>query len=105
MIKINSCTPGPWRTFVLKNDKNQTLGHSIHGSNGDKVMFIETPKYKHIEEIECNLALIAAAPQLYEAVKILLEEFGDFIDESNQYRTRAFSIANSAIKKADHGEI
>ena len=81
------------------------MGHSIHGTNGNKVMFIETPKFRHIQEIESNLALIAAAPQLYEAVKMLLDEFCDFTDESNEDRVRAFTVARTAIKKADQGEI
>lgn len=105
MIQINNCTPGPWRTFVLKNDKNQTMGHSIHGSNGDKVLFIETPKFRNIEEIENNLALIAAAPQLYHAVLNLLEEFAHFRNDGNQSFNQAFSIADKAIAKADTGEI
>jgi hypothetical protein len=97
-------TPGPWK---VKDgwDKNG------NGKYFPEVVFCETPKLKGVvvneshnqeaESIMANAYLIAAAPELLEALERLA---GDIEDLGAEYDYSTMSMVRAAIAKA-HGEL
>jgi len=82
-------TPGPWRyeefgpNVIIKATKNPMLSvvHSLY--------------HESREQMEANADLIAAAPELLEALEALV------LDESKEYiPTRLWDAARAAIAKA-----
>lgn len=57
-------TPGPWRT-----DTKAGFPYDIHCANGDMIANVEASS-----EGESNAELIAAAPELYEALSIAVKD-------------------------------
>ena len=68
-------TPGPWETQLWKLGEAKTAQIVVNGKS-DCVAFIK-PLFHHVEEaprggeMEANARLIAAAPELLAALKIL----------------------------------
>ncbi|MFA5382476.1 MAG: hypothetical protein WC356_04865 [Candidatus Micrarchaeia archaeon] len=107
-------TPGPWE--VIFEDEGE--GHIIHMATA-----IENPGYFHsihevrydhgvepeekgFEEAEANAHLIAAAPDLLEACKAILEDIEDTLVDCDSPGTRQTleiqrDFLQDAIKKAD----
>jgi hypothetical protein len=52
-------------------------------------------------EMEANLELLAAAPELLEALKILRAQIGDYRDGQGAAKFHACNIADTAISKAE----
>jgi len=70
-----SHTPGPWHIFEKEAHKGQGILHIVE-EGGDPYLEIAT-LMAHKEELEANARLMAAAPEMLEAledVKIWLEE-------------------------------
>lgn len=65
-----SATPGPWRI-----EAGQTGGWAIEVDEPRfMVLCARAPWPEHIEESEANARLIAAAPDLLESLRVLIDE-------------------------------
>lgn len=89
-------TPGPWEAKI----DPELEQFFIRASNGDKVAHAAIFKGRPIErrsdlEIESNARLIAAAPELLEALKAVqvAQRKGTYAD--------AFALVDAAVKKAE----
>lgn len=98
-------TPGPWHTdgecgniFTAYYD-GQLNGYlatvSIDG-------LIANTRSDRKQEGLANARLIAAAPDLLEALKIILVQYGDD-DRDNSVRLHTINIVKAAITKAEGG--
>lgn len=101
-------TPGPWSVF--SNRFRQTLGMNavthIFGANGGSALFShyyaiddENKPYENWDEVDANARLIAAAPELLEALKSarwMLTR--DYIDPQ---KMEIIEKVNSALEKAE----
>lgn len=101
-------TPGPWRFGNASEDQRLVLGED--GGYVCNVQIYQTPRYMgqlDEPEREANALLIAAAPDLLEALQKLV----DCCDDSDgaQYGTLGTSfvrsIATAAIAKATGGTL
>lgn len=72
---MNKFTQGPWVAEVHSNER-----YCISGNNGRSVVaWTEVVSYKNPDYEEANARLIAKAPELYEAVKDLIEMYQDAV--------------------------
>ena len=85
-IKERKYTPGPWAVCQDCNDKYE---RHIDLPNADIYIHGE------LEELSANAQLIAAAPELLEALESLTKTLHDYIGDADQ-----IDLANSAIAKA-----
>jgi hypothetical protein len=76
-------TPGPWRIA------GKGTIRAGDGWIGDT----------HWRNREANARLIAAAPDLYEAVRLLLADFADY--PASERPCHAFDVARDALAKAE----
>lgn len=85
-------TPGPWETLTFSNHELQTdfamvkVGRRVH-------------MVGHSEEDKANARLIAAAPDLLEALQEVSETFNESWREGSTQR-RLGDLARAAIAKA-----
>lgn len=104
-------TPGPWKWYndndlsQYRSPYNDILESGCRGEYGACGGFIEWGPNK-----EANKAIIAAAPELYEALK-RITEYGDIynyrVNDIYRYRTNErtpYEQAMEAIKKAEGGD-
>lgn len=94
-------TPGPW---VHNGARAVYRGqHLIATSHGDPSGWYGLQPVPKIDERDANAALIAAAPELLEALKAMAEHFGPL--EGNQFFNdevnRAFELTRKALAKAE----
>lgn len=83
-------TPGPWRVVDSWND------HMVEGQNGEEIIWQDGP-HETPTINKANACLIAAAPDLLEA----LENLADYIDErAGDNECRPLENARAAIAKA-----
>ena len=68
-------TPGPWQAVKWDDNADDVVGWSVVDSEG--AMLPESEMTGDIEEAEANARLIAAAPDLLEALKICIEVLED----------------------------
>jgi hypothetical protein len=85
-------TPGPWK-FGSKADSN-FYKRNISGVDGYHVAAVSS---RDDHEVDANARLIAAAPDLLEALQHLMVAHGEQLDY-------AFQQAQEAIAKATGGE-
>lgn len=64
-MKNTKHTPGPW----LSSNVSTTINGEIHDSDGDLIMNLQV--CRSLDENVANAALIAAAPELLEALEFL----------------------------------
>ena len=83
-------TKGPWRVGYLSKDS------VFADEGGDYVTNCGTGELGHDVEI-ANAALIASAPELYEALEQIAALY---IDDRSSSMHKALCIANKALKKA-----
>lgn len=102
-VAPNAHTPGPWRA-ALTDDKGPREGefelacleHHIFGTN----IYAPGEYYSdNLAEHEANARLIAAAPDLLDALKVILELASDVL--SNPKYDGIVSDARYAIAKAE----
>jgi len=96
MTKQSKATPGPWR-YVRTNPSPTTGEHLIAGA---KPGYLAEVRDCGSGDVAANARLIAAAPELFEALQALLEEVED--DISTCPLTR--DAARAAITKATQGD-
>ena len=94
---VSNCTPGPWTAgqgFV-------TAGHRAicKMSHDSTINYAAAPGSP---EDAANARLIAAAPELLNAVRDAADYFHDFV-ESDQQETELADMLRAAIKKAVGG--
>ena len=93
-------TPGPWRIGTAPPNGEQTIG-TIRGM----MVAVATTGVGMEEETLANASLIAAAPEMLEALQSLVNQFlqrGVFTDPEHPDRI-ALALAESAIAKATGG--
>jgi len=97
---MSNHTPGPWQTFP-PNDPTEVK--AIHGSPGmevcDLIPVIRLgPGYKRI----ANAHLIAAAPEMYEALKKVKDHIKTIFPDSFEM-SGVWTLVDSALTKAEGG--
>ena len=92
-------TPGPWTIEEYGDEEAPAL--VIHKESETRVCFMATPgSHGDPARIEADARLIAASPELYEALKGMVECFGGG-DESDYYhKQRRIDAARDALAKA-----
>ena len=98
-------TPKPWIVVDVRDAKNNPCGYSVW--HGKEQKYIDDPAGKKIcqtpdgttKENLANARLIAAAPELLEALKKLLIEWEFCIDHDRDHMPIA-DFARKAIRKA-----
>lgn len=90
-------TPGPWSTNHFQNGSTPV---NVFGVYGDGAELFRTSS-REVEENEANARLIAAAPELYEALQIILVQFGEYRDGDGAAKLHAITIAKDALAKAE----
>lgn len=88
-------TPGPWVTYddditqVIASDKDRTLrmGCIFHDS-------------KNLDVVQANARLIAAAPEMLEALVYLLKVTDPYRTGGMQHQREAISMSIAVIEKA-----
>jgi len=94
-------TPGPWigagPSFGGPLPRYTTeITTEYEGAEGEVISICELPFAHHDDENEANARLIAAAPDLLEALKTIVENGGIGPEDM-------FHDARDAIRKAIHG--
>ena len=92
-------TPGPWEINSLKPETNRVLD----ANSSDTPAFVTIWFTRREQELDANAHLIAAAPQLLEALEKLVEEYKMATGLLNYDDIEEISLAKQAIKKA-YGE-
>lgn len=92
-------TPGPWRTVT--DEDEDFVGAVVLTEGGTlvadcNIFGIDRPD----EEMELNAALVAAAPDLYEALTIIIESATDG-RECPEWLQERLTIARAALAKAE----
>lgn len=89
-------TPGPW--FVVDHSKDEQCMYIESAKDGVASVFTDTPTRP--EEIAANARLVAAAPELLEALKHTLRAFQTLYAEAFAVKRdviRIVDIANTVI--------
>ena len=73
---------GPWHAITVRHEAYDSILISTDIVGDDRVCFMSTPGNggdieAEITEITANAALIAAAPDLYAALKQIIDDMGD----------------------------
>ena len=114
-------TPGPWVVSATIGDytaksKVFVLGVAISPATEHPVLIAEIPRHRpgsadriavHQEEWEANARLVAAAPELLDALRDIearLQDAGDEQDRILRARWWAIDTARAAITKAEGAE-
>jgi hypothetical protein len=84
-------TPGPWIASGAKVlDKRQTLLADVH----------QTASRPSADESAANARLIAAAPELYEALRVLLDAAESLLRETGGVEPAGLRMARAALARA-----
>ena len=88
-------TPGPW---VVKGDEDYFSIFSDAECICSSIIF----DHEDVEEAKCNGNLIAAAPDLLEALQEMIRQFPSEIygSKNEDFQSRAIDSAKIAIEKA-----
>ena len=98
-------TPGPWRLSPARNALGVVLGgpaRPMHhgGTTVGQIASACSQEWMESGELEANAALIAAAPELLDAIRGLV----DFIEiDEIKINALALESARDAISKAEGG--
>jgi len=90
-------TPGPWRYSQAKNNRWYAFG----ADNRPIVVPNVAATNRHLEEMEANFCLIAAAPELFEALKNMLALYQSGTSDPQQSPGQFCREAEAAIAKAE----
>lgn len=91
---MSTHTPGPWKVF----GRAGYTGHKVEDGKGRSVAAFPSTSKRSKEERDANAVLIAAAPELFAALKAAVEAHGPFGDDS---RPSWWHDACIAISKAE----
>lgn len=97
-------SPGPWVLISRDRIGNEPVGKRWAIQDADEfwVATIETHLFTPMEE---NVRLMAAAPEMYEALKEIEDELDSRYDGADDSKTKwmghALTLAQSALAKAD----
>lgn len=96
-------TPGPWRyepSDIRRNDDGSPCEFVITGSNehGASVLPVLGRTHNWPANFEANARLIASAPELFEALELLLKDVADY--PAWQRPCHAVDVATAALAKA-----
>lgn len=112
-------TPGPWQLDVDASPSYVTIDgsapRSLHiiygaGENPKDVAFVGEERDEDREEFEANAHLIAAAPELYEALRELTERANYLLAVAEQESVArpedfaALDAARAVLAKLSHSE-
>jgi hypothetical protein len=101
-------TPGPWKVSE-HSDEEESAVYSPNDSIGLQVCGMRplqscaNVQYISLEQREANAHLIAAAPELLEALEKIVKEGRDYMDRRGCRKIWWIDEAEQAIRKA-HGE-
>lgn len=87
MYKVNKYGPGYYISTMLKGEIFD-------------IAYLDPYSCPTIKEVKANAKLIAAAPDMIFALKIMLERFGDIEGYGESLDSIAINKARRAIKKA-----
>ena len=101
-------TPGPWilcQPASVTMPRNGSVIYGFSDVDGWAVIAECVPNTREdgsqIFDRKANAALIAAAPELLEALKAIRAEYGDCTKPTMICAQRMFNIARAAIAKAE----
>jgi hypothetical protein len=105
MSTANSHTPGPWSPFLGERAEYPGIDHDhgsliIFGENGELCGI----RGKTKQERQANAYLIAAAPDLLEALEEIVINAHKNYEGSMDIYPEAIEIAREAIRKAKGGQ-
>jgi hypothetical protein len=86
-------TPGPWKIVDSWND------HVIEGPNGEEIIFQDGPYGTPTIKIE-NARLIAAAPELMQALQTMVKAFHAYAPKTDGAEYNCVIEARAVIAKA-----
>ena len=106
---MSKFTPGPWGfdpdTYLTWNagEPEQYYGMSVvHRDDNDEREVVAHIEGEDLEHLRANARLIAAAPDLLEALRLVLSHLGDIPEASQPIPVkRACRVAQAAIAKAE----
>jgi hypothetical protein len=92
-------TPGPWEVEDITS-QGAMVYRRIKTSKDEPVGSVSAYKLskKRDAEAEANARLIAAAPELLEALEMMIADFGDY--PASKRPCLAFDLARAAIARA-----
>ena len=88
---MNKFTPGPWK---VRGQAGYT-GHGVNDSTGRSVCSVPSNGNRNHEERNANVALLAAAPELLEALKMALDASMNCIDDHSWEDSAVSAIAKA----------
>ena len=97
-----SHTPGPWIASPKRNELD-LLEYSIDYNNENGSGHVATVDASRGERLEANARLIAAAPEMLEALRIALSALSDLV-ANYPSEAETYNRVESAIAKADGRE-
>lgn len=95
-------TPGPW---WIDDDNRPGMSWNrniVHGTGENRICFMAHSDNKAPERDAANAHLIAAAPELYEALERLLSLLGNYVGWRN---TAAAEAEEEAAENAAHAAL
>lgn len=93
---MSEYTPGPWLWHWHEQDGKANCGVHHLARPGQAYSVCRAPKYQSKEQWEADARLIAAAPDLLEALEYMLETCPGIDHVGDEARKQAFE----AVKKA-----
>lgn len=103
-------TPGPWRASLKSKDSvrietDDNFNGYVATVGADDTEERNGTIYEFVSKTgRANARLIAAAPELLEALKIVVTQLGEYKDGDGAAKYHALNIARAAITKAEGGE-
>jgi len=95
-------TEGPWK---LRPEFSEDHGqYSIEGADGIELTRVEAWMGKHREESRANARLIAAAPELYEALEDIVQTMRAQQRNGIYWDPQTVEAADAALLRARNGE-
>lgn len=89
-------TPGPWN---VHGRDTRGLPHSLVAAE-TLIAKVYSKCYGDVEQETANAKLIAAAPDLLEALQAARDLWGDYLPPVNSNAMKAMKLVNAAISKA-----
>ena len=103
-------TPGPWHAGKLRypGADPRFNGIDIGADSGENIALVYFIRDEHTrEECAANGRLIAAAPELYEALRGMMDAYMDLCDEADpnyrsyKFRESKWEAARAVLAKVD----